>query len=139
MTTPAAPRRVHLIDGLAPSGRKVYAVCSCGFRTTPRVSEGRALAALVQTHPLTDPTCALCGAEHAGHGWLALRSRYVQILTDPATGDEFLTCRGLPRSCRDGAAQRQLHLDRAAADAFGLEPRPPALRVVGGTAVDGDR
>jgi hypothetical protein len=76
----------------------------------------------------------LCGADYAGTDWLTLRSRYVQVLTDPVTGDEFLTCRDLPRSCRDGAAQRQLHLDRSAAEAFGLVLPPPALRVVGGTA-----
>ncbi|MEH1124774.1 hypothetical protein [Micromonospora sp. CPCC 206061] len=139
MTAPAAPRRVHLIDGLVPSGGRVYAVCTCGARTTPRVSEDRALAALVEAHPLTEPKCALCGADHAGHDWLALRSRYVQVVADPATGDQFLACRGMPRSCQDGAAQRQLHLDRAAAEAFGLEPRPPAVRVVGGTAMDGNR
>jgi hypothetical protein len=128
MTRRTAPRRVHLIDGLVPSGRKVCAVCTCGARTTPRVSEDRALAALVESHPLTEPTCVLCGADYAGTDWLTLRSRYVQVLTDPVTGDEFLTCRDLPRSCRDGAAQRQLHLDRSAAEAFGCQicqpPRP---------------
>lgn len=134
---PATDRRlVHLIDGLAPSGQKVSAVCSCGFRTTPRATEERALAALRQTHPLTTPTCELCGREHPRHDWLALRSRHVQVHTDPATGNQFLVCRGLARSCQNGAEQRQMHLDRTAFEAFGLQPGRPTLRVVGGTTGD---
>ncbi len=130
MTAAAGPVRVHLIDGLARSGARVRAVCTCGYATSPRANEERAVFALRVEHELTEPVCALCGTEHSGHDWQSLRSRYVQILTDPGTGDQFLTCRGLPRSCQDGAAQRQVHLDRAVAESFGIELRRPDLRIV---------
>ncbi|MGW5384003.1 hypothetical protein [Nocardia sp. NPDC003963] len=125
---------VHLPWGYLPSGRRVRAVCSCGFATTPRASEARALAALLDDHGWTPPICATCGHDHQGYpgrDWEALRDRDIQILTDPATGGTFLVCRDLPQSCREGSAQRQLHLDRAAFDAFGLE-LPPRLRVIEG-------
>jgi hypothetical protein len=107
-------------------------VCSCGYTTTPRASETRALAALLDNHGWTPPICVTCGHDHQGYpgrNWEALRARDIQILTDPASGGTFLVCRDLPQACREGSAQRQLHLDRAAFDAFGLE-LPPRLRVI---------
>ncbi|WP_033247439.1 hypothetical protein [Nocardia carnea] len=124
---------VHLPAGYLPAGRKVRAVCSCGQTTTPRVNEDRALAALLAEHGWTPPICALCGTDHQGYpgrDWDSLRLHDVEILVDPATGGTFLVCRGMPRSCRDGAAQKQLHLDRAVADGFGFELPRPRLRVV---------
>ncbi|WP_280493239.1 hypothetical protein [Nocardia asiatica] len=104
------------------------------------MNEGRALQALLREHGHTPPVCALCGKDHSGHDWLTLRTRYVEILTDPVTGPSPV-CRDMPKACRDAAAQKQMHLDRAVADGFGIDmPRPP-LRVVGGTGVArrGDR
>jgi hypothetical protein len=95
------------------------------------------LAALLDDHGWTPPICVTCGPDHQGYpgrNWEALRARNVQILTDPATGGTFLVCRDLPQSCREGSAQRQLHLDRAAFDAFGLE-LPPRLCVIEGRGV----
>lgn len=129
--TSADVRRVHLMDGLAPSGRRVRAVCSCGHATTPRADEDRALAALTAEHELTRPQCALCGHDYTGRSWQQLARADLRILTD-STGDQFLVCRDMPRSCADGAAQRQVHLDRAAFEGFGLPVPPPTLRVIPG-------
>ncbi|GAB3901753.1 hypothetical protein GCM10029964_091020 [Kibdelosporangium lantanae] len=132
------PRRVCLPWGYLPSGRNVRAVCSCGHHTTPRVDQARALDALLSEHGHTMPVCQTCGTDYTGHSWEQLRHD-LEILTEPATGDEFLTCRGMPRSCRDGGAQRQLHLDRAAEEALGvpLLPERPRLRVIPGGADTG--
>jgi hypothetical protein len=130
------PTRVHLMSGFAPSGHRVRAVCSCGYQTTPRVDERRALEALTSEHGSTRPVCALCGRDYEGRDWLQLR-RDLQILPDPYSDDrvldQFLVCRDAPQACRDGARQRQVHLDRAVAEAWGLpELTRPRLRVVGG-------
>lgn len=132
MTTETRPRRVCLPWGSLPTGQRVRAVCSCGYRGNPRVDESRALEALLTQHGFSQPVCQLCGKDHHGHSWEDLCNRYVQILTDPAIGYEFLVCRDMPKACRDGAAQRQVHLDRAAAEAFEIEMRRPKLRIVGG-------
>ena len=124
------PRRVHLMAGFAPSGKRVRAVCSCGEATTPRADQARALAALLAEHGTTRAQCALCGRDHDGESWQRIRDA-LTILDDPLDG-EFLACRDMPRSCREGAAQRQVHLDRAAFDALGVAKPPPALRVVKG-------
>ena len=123
------PHRVHLPWGIVPAGQKVRAVCSCGHRGAPHADRDRAVEALLSRHGSNSPRCALCGRDHHGHHWDELRDRYLEILIDPGTGDEILVCRGMPQSCRDGAAQKQLHLDRKVADGFGLE-LPPRLRVV---------
>lgn len=125
------PRRVCLPSGYTSSGQKVRAWCTCGYGTTPRVSRARALDALLTDHGHTAPICALCGKDHSGHDWLTLRTRYVEILTDPLDGP-FLVCRGMSRACMDGAAQKQLHRDRAAADGFGFDLPRPSLRVIDG-------
>ena len=90
--------------------------------------------ALLAEHGYTNPQCQVCGTDHHGHSWQDLRTRYVQILTDPSSGDEFLVCRDLPRACRDGAAQQQVQLDRAAAEAFGIQLPRPTLRLVHSTS-----
>jgi hypothetical protein len=69
------------------------------------------------------------GRDYAGRSWEQVRDD-LQILTDPGHG-EFLACRGALAACRDGAAQRQVRLDRAAFESFGAEP--PRLRVVHGS------
>ncbi len=124
-------RRVCLPWGFVPTGRQVRAVCSCGFRGAARVDDERARNALLNLHGVNQPVCHLCGKDHSGHDWEELR-RYVGIMTDPATGDRFLVCRDMPRACRDGAAQRQLRLDRAAADELGASLPRPTLRLLGG-------
>ncbi|MBF6301651.1 hypothetical protein IU459_29535 [Nocardia amamiensis] len=143
--TETNPRRICLPAGFTPVGRKVRAWCMCGWCTTPRVNQDRALDALLSEHGWTAPICALCETDYRPHvpgrnggfdGWLELR-RLVEILTDPATGDKFLACAGMPQSCRDGAKQKQLQLDRDVADGFGIELPRPTLRLVrGGDAAD---
>lgn len=118
-------RRVCFPSGTLTAGTKVRAVCTCGFRTTPRADQAHALTALLSEHGYTEPVCALCGADYRSHSWSQLCTRDLQVLTDPATGDEFLACQGMPQSCRDGAARRQTHLDRAAADSLGIELPAP--------------
>ena len=131
-------RRVHLMAGFAPSGRRVRAVCSCGEATTPRASMQRALAALLAEHGTTRPRCVLCGRDYEGLSWQQVRDALV-VLEDRLDG-EFLACRDMPQSCRDGAAQRQVHLDRAAFDALGIEKPAPMLRVLpGGKTAPADR
>lgn len=98
-------RRVHLMAGFARSGRRARAVCTCGEATTPRASEARALTALRAEHGATRAQCALCGHDYEGLSWQRIR---------------------------DGAAQRQVHLDRAAFDALGVAKPPAVLRVVKG-------
>jgi len=130
------PRRVHLPWGYLPVGQRVRAVCSCGFGTSPRVDERRALDSLLSEHGVDSPVCWLCGTDHHGHSWEELRTSHLDVLTDPATGDQFLACRGMPRACRDGAAQQQLHLDQAAADQLGIDiPRPKVRLITDGVAV----
>lgn len=124
---------VHLPSGYLPVGKKIRAVCACGWMTTPRATEDRALTALLQDHGWTAPICVLCEQDHQGHvgrDWAALR-REVEILDDPR-GGTFLVCRDSPQSCRDRADQRMLHLDRAAAEGFGIDVPRPRLRVVEG-------
>jgi hypothetical protein len=125
------PRRVHLMQGFAPSGRRRRAVCSCGQTTTPRADDARALAALLAEHGTTEPVCALCGHDYSGRTWQQLRDTDLQILTDTLDG-EFLACRDMPKACREGASQRQVHLDRAAFDGFGIEMPRPRLEVIEG-------
>lgn len=132
MGTGAASTTIHLPWGFLPVGKRVRAACSCGFRTTPRVDQSRAQDALLSEHGFTRPVCQLCDADHEGHSWLELRTRYVEIVTDPATGEQFLACRGMPRSCSDAARQKQLHLDQSVAAAFGIELPRPSLRLIHG-------
>lgn len=89
------------------------------------------MAGLLSEHGFNQPACRLCGTDHHGHSWDELLGRYVEIMVDPSTGDEFLVCRGFPQACKDGAAQRQLHLDQAAGAALGIELPRPELRLVG--------
>lgn len=125
------PVVVHLMAGFLPSGRRVRAACSCGYTTTPRTDEARALAALRAGHELSTPVCALCGHDYTGRTWRQLRDLDLRILTASPT-EQVLACRDLPQSCLDGAAQRQLHLDRAALEGLGLPVPAPRLRIIPG-------
>ncbi len=124
-------RAIHLMNGFASSGARVRAVCSCGYATTPRAGDDRAFAAFTAEHELTAPVCALCRHDYTGRSWQQIRDHDLQILTDSLDG-EFLACRDMPQSCRDGYAQIQMHLDRAARDGFGIAHPSPALRVLPG-------
>ena len=128
------PRRMHLMAGFAPSGTRVRAVCSCGEATTPRADQARALAALRAEHGTTHPQCAVCGHDYEGQSWQRIRDALV--ILDAGADGEFLACRDAPKSCLDGAAQRQVHLDRAAFDALGVDKPPPVLRVLPGGLSD---
>jgi len=121
-------RRVHLMNGFLPAGRRVRAVCSCGYRTTPHTDEFRAREALATEHGQSQPRCAVCGRDYEGRPWQQILID-LQILTDPIDG-EFLACRDAPPNCRDGAAQRQVHLDRAGFEQLGAEPPRPRLRLI---------
>ncbi|MEU1813210.1 hypothetical protein [Micromonospora aurantiaca (nom. illeg.)] len=122
---------VHLVSGFLPSGRRVRAVCSCGHTTNPRPDDDQALTALRAEHELTTPVCALCGHDYTGRSWQQLRDVDLRVLTD-STGKQFLACRDLTQSCRDGYDQRQMHLDRAAFEGLGLPVPAPQLRVLPG-------
>lgn len=126
-----APARVHLVSGLLPAGQRVRAVCACGHATSPRVDEARALDALRAEHPLSAAICALCGHDFTGRSWQELRDVDLRILV-LASGEEFLTCRDMPQSCRDGYQQRQMHLDRAAFEGLDLPVPAPQLRIIPG-------
>ncbi|MEV0732278.1 hypothetical protein [Polymorphospora sp. NPDC050346] len=129
---PADPSLVHLVAGLLGAGRRVRAACSCGHTTTARADDARAIAALRAEHELTAPVCVLCGHDYTGQSWQQLRDVVLRIFTTPTTGEQFLACRDMPQSCRDGAAQRQMHLDRAALEGLRLPVPAPQLRVIPG-------
>jgi hypothetical protein len=99
--------------------------------TTPRVSENRARAALSADHPLDLPESALCGRQRPATDPDAGRLKDLKILTiTGATVEQVLVCKTDLTACRDGAIQRQMHLDRAAFEGFGLEPPIPRLRLI---------
>lgn len=85
------PRVVHLMSGFTSVGARQRAWCRCGYQTTPRASRTRALAALVAGHELDVPECVLCGKTYTDVDWVS-RSLRLDVLTDPATGDEFMSC-----------------------------------------------
>jgi DNA invertase Pin-like site-specific DNA recombinase len=59
-----APGRVHIPAGFLPAaGDKVKAACTCGWTTTARTDENRALAALETQHGYQAETCQLCGRD----------------------------------------------------------------------------
>jgi hypothetical protein len=126
-------RIVHIAAGFTSSGDRVRAACSCGFRTTPRVDRRRALVAL-QQHGLDPPVCTLCerDARDRSPATSTVLDQYrrLEVITDPETGEQFLACRDDRRACNDLARRRQVELDRAAFEAFSLEPPRPQLRVV---------
>src|SRR5688572_17243954 len=98
MPNPTGPRRVHLPWGYLPSGKRVRAACSCGWITTPRVDKRRALDALLSEHGYTDPVCATCETDHSRHSWDELRNKVIEIMRDPSRDEEWIMCRGMPRS-----------------------------------------
>lgn len=117
----------HLFSGLAPAaGGKVRACCTCGYRTSPRAGLVRARTALEVDHALSLPTCGLCGRTRSDRDEIG-RYTDVEILTDDQVGDHMIVCRHAPQTCRDLAARRQVHLDRAV---LGDTTPPPTLRVV---------
>jgi hypothetical protein len=105
------PTLVHLVDGLVPAGRKTRAVCTCGERTTPRASDGLAVAALLAEHGMTRPACSLCerGFDHLT--WVQIKN--VLVIHD-VDGRQFLACRGMPDECTQLYLPRQAALDEAA-------------------------
>lgn len=120
-------RRVHVPAGTFLSGRRFRAACSCGWVSTPRVDERRAVEALETEHGYEDAICALCGRSRDDMGlpW-ADRYRHVEVLTDPASGDQFLACSDDQEECRTLSAQASQKL---------TEVRRPVLRVIqGGSA-----
>jgi len=94
LPTATVPTVVHRMEGFTPSGARHRAWCRCGYGTSARTSEDRALRALVADHHLDAPECALCGVRYDTANWMAARDRLV-VLEDPATGDEFTVCRDL--------------------------------------------
>lgn len=97
--TVTGPTVVHRMEGFTPSGARYRAWCRCGYGTSARASEDRALRALVADHHLDAPECVLCGIHYDTADWLDARDRLV-VLEDPATGDEFTVCRDL-QGCLD--------------------------------------
>lgn len=123
----AATEYPHLFSGLAPAaGSKVRACCTCGYRTSPRVSLVRARTALELDHGTSLPTCGLCGRTRWDRDEIG-RYADVEILTDDQVGDQMIVCRDAPITCRDLAARRQVQLDRIA---LGDATPPRALRVI---------
>jgi len=90
--------RVHLPAGFSPAGRRVRVVCHCGWASTPLVDQRRALAALVQEHGWSEPTCGRCGRDRTPSGIspddqaLLGMHRDVQIVPAGRPGTEMLLC-----------------------------------------------
>lgn len=130
----SVPRYVHMVAGITPAGGRVRAVCSCGHATTPRVNEQAAVRALQSEHGFTRQQCQLCGRDYDDLTWEQLRAA-VEVLDAGDIGqvEQFMVCRNMPQACRDGAAQAQVHLDRAAGNALGVDMPAPRLRIVRST------
>jgi len=79
-------------------------------------------------HGYQAPICALCDRDRSEGLPHSRRYGHVHVLNDG--DDQFLACRDDERACRDLAQQKQLHLDRAAFEAFDMELPRPTLRVV---------
>ncbi|TKG61527.1 DUF2786 domain-containing protein [Prauserella endophytica] len=92
------PVVVHWMSGLTPAGTRYRAWCRCGFGTTPRANRDRAHRALADSHRLDGAECMLCGVIYADTDWINFR-RFLQVLTDPMTGDEYAMCIN-PSTCR---------------------------------------
>lgn len=138
MSLPPAPTpRLHFYAGALPAGRKVRAVCHCGYVTTPRVSLERARDALDVEHGFTSVVCQLCDrdlqelAGPRGHD-LAVRAARVVPVPDPLPGEaaEFFACRDTD-TCYALARAIQHELDKAASLALGMRPQ---LRLIRGGA-----
>ena len=119
-----SPRLVHVPAGTLPSGRRFRAVCSCGWVSTPRVDERRAVEALETEHGYQDAVCAPCGRDRDDPGlpW-GDRYRHIEVLTDPASGDQVLACSDDQAACQTLSAKAALESVAA--------PRP-SLRVISG-------
>lgn len=90
--------RVHLPAGFKPAGLRVRAVCHCGWTSTPRVDQRRALAALAEDHGWSEPKCARCGRNWTPSGVTTVDAallgmhRDVQIVDAGRPGRERLLC-----------------------------------------------
>lgn len=84
------------MSGFTPSGSRQRAWCRCGYATTPRADYDRAQRALGADHPLDHAECTLCGVRYTE--WLDF-GRFLQVLEDPVTGDEYAMCQD-PIACR---------------------------------------
>lgn len=100
----------------------------CGWSSTPRTSTERALGAFRAEHASDPLVCGLCDRVRADLDHLG-RPRLLRVL-EAGPGDQILVCRDNERTCADLTEQRQVHLDRTAFEAFGVEPPRPTLRVV---------
>jgi hypothetical protein len=120
---------VHMHNGYLPAtAKKNRACCSCGYTTGPYPTAEEARHALLGEHPTDPPVCRLCGAARWDTDPLSGRWVDLEILT-VSPDDQILACCTDMKQCRDRAAQRQLHLDRAAYDELGLDNFPaPKLR-----------
>ncbi|WP_218177715.1 DUF2786 domain-containing protein [Amycolatopsis australiensis] len=92
------PVIVHWMSGFSPSGNRSRAWCRCGYGTSPRVTECRALRALTDSHSLDVAECVLCGVVYPADDWVNFRGR-LQVVKDPTTGDEFSMCIN-PKTCK---------------------------------------
>lgn len=118
---------VHLPDGFARAGDRRRAVCVCGWSTTPRASEERAMAALLAGHRVDAAVCAICHRTRDEGPYPLRWRRHLEILEDTRDG-QFLACRDDVNACRELAARRQEDLDRRAFEGLGL-PAPGAYDV----------
>lgn len=121
-------RLVHVLDGVATSGSRTSAVCSCGWSTSSRTTTARAVAAFRAQHECDPLVCGLCGRHRHVLDGLG-RPADLRVL-DAGAGDQLLVCRTDERTCGDLARRRQVHLDRAACDAVGIDTPRPTLRLV---------
>lgn len=131
-------QRVHAPDGYTSAGERWRAWCSCGWSTTPRVDQARARQALERQHGWSDAVCQLCRRERPGFDAVG-RFAHLRLYSWEETGqrgglgpEQWLACADDTRACHDLSAQRQLHLDKTAFDALGLELPDPRLRVIRG-------
>jgi hypothetical protein len=108
-------------------------MCHCGYTTTPRASEQRALQALHSEHGQQAETCDICHRDRHDPG--ARRPfEHLRVITDPDNGDELLVCADDQQACNDAGRQLQVQLDRAAFDSLGIEMPRPRLRLIEGAS-----
>ncbi len=139
-------RRVHVLAGFAPAGRRVRAACACGYLTTPRVDEARAARALESEHASGREECDRCGRDRRdaepAHRW---RHDHLRLLVggEPVDDvlaavlatrgddgawlawherDQVLVCRDELEECARLAEQRTRVVD--------LDDAPPGRRLV---------
>lgn len=126
---------VHIPVGFHRIGRGVRALCRCGWMTTPRVSQSRALAAMAREHGCTRPSCAMCGRDRSPMRYTSVDETWLQmhcnlrIETYGPADSEMLVCSTDLDYCHD--MQRRKRRAIESLDPFaGPKPEPAVGKVL---------